>query len=71
MNWRTSSNFSTSNRSVLCEVCLSCCNTFCLQRLHIKDYYGEKVRRGQWVDDFDLLNDNQILFWSSEEEEQD
>lgn len=39
------------------------------QRLHIKDYYGERVRRGQWFDDFDLLNDNQILFWSSEEEE--
>merc|ERR1719219_3060117 len=41
------------------------------QRLHIKDYYGERVRRGQWFDDFDLFNDNQILFCSSEEEDQD
>ena len=58
-----------TGQSTHCEPGRSCCDTTCLQKLHIKDYYGERVRRGQWFDDFDLLNDNQILFWSSEEDE--
>ena len=40
-----------------------------LQGLHIKDYYGEKVRRIQRFDEFDQFNDNQLLLLSSDEEE--
>ena len=39
------------------------------RRLHIKDYYGERVRGLPRFDDFNIVNPPRNLYWSSDEED--